>query len=291
MGEGGLFGTIAGSTIENVVIDRANIKAGEYENVGILCNGVTSYSFKSQDGEASYSMGNSVIRYCTVKNSKIESEKAVNVGGLVGNSGNISYCRAEQVNINGGENVGGIVGNACIVKGSFTNGVTTSGKIKSAGGIAGTAYGAEIFDNGDKSYKSGGSIIGCGVRTFAATAENSGGIVGTATADTGSAYIKSCYVANVYLNGINNGGIAGADGEYGGHRIAYCLVDNANGYAVIGSKKRSVSKTMVLSVPADTGLTVDGVLSVLNAAGSGFDNWERSGDKNGGYPYPSKITF
>ena len=290
-GEGGLFGTIAGSTIENVVIDGANIKTGEYENVGILCNDVTSYSFKSQDGEASYYMGNSVIRYCTVKNSKIENEKAVNIGGLVGYGGNISYCRAEQVSISGGENVGGIVGNACIVKGSLANGIATSGKIKSASGIAGTAYGAEIFDNGDKSYNSGGSIIGCGVRTFTATAENSGGIVGTATAGTSSAYIKSCYVANVYLNGRNNGGIAGADGEYGGHRIAYCLVDNANGYAVIGAKRRSVGKTMVLSVPADSGLTVDGVLSVLNAAGSGFDNWERSKSTNGGYPYLSKITF
>lgn len=290
-GEGGLFGTIAGSTIENVVIDGANINTGEYENVGILCNDVTSYSFKSQDGEASCSMGNSVIRYCTVKNSKIESEKAVNIGGLIGYGGNISYCLTEQVSINGGENVGGIVGNACIVKGSLANGIATSGKIKSAGGIAGTAYSTEIFDNGDKSYNSGGSIIGCGVRTFSTTAENSGGIVGTATADTSSAYIKSCYVANVYLNGRNNGGIAGADGEYGGHRIAYCLVDNVNGYAVIGAKKRSVGKTMVLSVPADSGLTVDGVLSVLNAAGSGFDNWERSESTNNGYPYPSKISF
>lgn len=274
-----------------MVIDGANIKTGEYENVGILCNDVTSYSFKSQDGEASCSMGNSVIRYCTVKNSKIENEKAVNIGGLVGYGGNISYCRAEQVSISGGENVGGIVGNACIIKGSLANGIATSGKIKSAGGIAGTAYGTEIFDNGDKSYNSGGSIIGCGVRTFTATAENSGGIVGTATADTGSAYIKSCYVANVYLNGRSNGGIAGADGEYGGHRIAYCLVDNANGYAVIGAKRRSVGKTMVLTVPADSGLTVDGVLSVLNAAGSGFDNWERSESTNNGYPYPSKINF
>ena len=290
-GEGGLFGTVAGSTIENIVIDGANIKSGSFENVGILCNDVTSYAFKAQDGETSYSMGNSVIRYCTVKNGKIDGEKAVNVGGVVGYGGNISYCRAEQVNISGGENVGGIVGNACIVKGSLANGITTSGEIKSAGGIAGTAYGTEIFDNGDKSYKSGGSIIGCGVRTFSTKAENSGGIVGTATAGTSSAYIKSCYVANIYLNGRNNGGIAGADGEYGGHRIAYCLVDNANGYAVIGAKRCSVSKTMVLSIPADSGLTVDGVLSVLNAAGSGFDNWERSQDKNGGYPYPSKITF
>ena len=63
-------------------------------------------------------------------------------------------------------------------------------------------------------------------------------------------------------------------------------------HLVIGGEKvRSISKRMVLSVPADSGLTVDGVLSVLNASGSGFDNWERSENKNGGYPYPSKITF
>ena len=130
------------------------------------------------------------------------------------------------------------------------------------------------------------------MRLFTSKAENSGGVVGEATAHNGSAYIKSCYVANIYLNGENNGGIAGADGQYSPHRIAYCLVDNTTGYAVIGgSGVRSISKTMVLSVPADSGLTVDGVLSVLNAAGSGYSNWERSADKNNGYPYPSKIIF
>ena len=155
-----------------------------------------------------------------------------------------------------------------------------------------SVVGTEIFDDGEKSYMSGGTIIGCGVRTFTSKATNSGGIVGTATADTNSAYIKSCYAANIYLNGENNGGIVGADGKYKAHRIVYCLVDNANGYAVVGGDRvRSISKRMVLSVPADSGLTVDGVLSVLNASGSGFDNWERSENKNGGYPYPSKITF
>ncbi|MGN0501651.1 MAG: hypothetical protein ACI4HN_01870, partial [Ruminococcus sp.] len=252
---------------------------------------------------------------CTVRNSKIEGEGAENIGGLVGNGGSISYCYASEVSIEGGNSVGGIVGNACTVSGCLANGITTSGNISSAGGICGTAYGTEILDDSDKSYMSGGTIIGCGVRTFTSKATNSGGIVGTATADTNSTYIKSCYAANIYLNGENNGGIVGADGKYKAHRIVYCLVDNANGYAVVGGgntdvaavapecgagrtapkatggKVRSISKRMVLSVPADSGLTVDGVLSVLNAAGSGFDNWERSENKNGGYPYPSKITF
>lgn len=291
-GEGGLFGDIAGAAIKNVVIDGAKIKSGDYDNVGVLVNRVISYSFKSAEGNDSFGTGNSKITNCTVKNSKIYGDGAKNIGGLVGNGGVISYCYASEVSIEGGDNVGGIVGNACMVNGCLASGITTSGKISSAGGISGTAYGTEIFDDGDKSYMSGGTIIGCGVRTFTSKATNSGGIVGTATADTNSAYIKSCYAANIYLNGDYNGGIVGADGKYKAHRIVYCLVDNANGYAVVGGDRvRSISKRMVLSVPPDSGLTVDGVLSVLNAAGSGFDNWERSENKNGGYPYPSKITF
>lgn len=290
-GTGGLFGNISGATIKNVVIDGANISAGDYDNVGILCNEISSYSFDGADGARDYATGNSKIQNCTVMNSKLDGESAVNVGGICGYGGVISDCLASNIAINGGDNVGGIVGNACTVTGSLANGITTSGKIKSAGGIAGTAYGVKIYDTDDY-YYSGGHIIGCGVRTFVSYAENSGGIVGTATARTGSAYIKSCYTANIYLNGIFNGGIAGADGDFSPHRIAYCLVDNVNGYAVIGGTDvRSVSKTMVLSVPADSGLTVDGVLSVLNAAGSGYGNWTRSDDKNGGYPYPSKIKF
>lgn len=129
-------------------------------------------------------------------------------------------------------------------------------------------------------------------KSVLSTAENSGGIVGTSTADNSSAYIKSCYVANIFLNGKNNGGIAGADGNKTGHRFAYCLVDNSNKYPVIGgSKVRSVAKTMILSVPADTGLTVEGVLSVLNASASGYSYWECSDSINGGYPYPNRIDF
>lgn len=291
-GTGGLFGNISGATVKNVMIDGARISASDYDNVGILCNEISSYSFDGADGARDYATGNSKIQSCTVKSSKLDGENAVNVGAICGYGGAISDCLASEIDINGGENVGGIVGNACSVTGSLANGVTTGGEIKSAGGIAGTAYGAKIYDTDGEGYYSGGNIIGCGVRTFVSYAENSGGIVGTATAYSNSAYIKSCYAANIYLNGKNNGGIAGADGTHNPHRIAYCPVDNANAYAVIGGDKvRSVSKTMVLSVPAASGLTVDGVLSVLNSASSGYGNWTRSDDKNDGYPYPSKIKF
>lgn len=291
-GNGGLFGNIAAATIKNIVIDGANISAGNYENLGIICNEISSYSFLSSDGSEHFATGNSKLIGCTVKNSKITADNAENVGGICGYGGSISDCYVNSLTVSGGENVGGIVGNACSVTGSLANGINIT-SAKSAGGIAGTAYGVKLYDSGEDFCYSGGNIIGCGVRTFTSNATNSGGIVGTATAD-GTAFIKSCYVANIYLNGTNNGGIAGADGNKKAHRIVYCLVDNANGYAAIGGEKtRSITKTMVLSVPADTGLTVEGVLSVLNAAGSGFDNWERSENVNGGYPYPSnnnKIT-
>ena len=288
-GSGGLFGTIAAGTIQNVVVDGANIKAGKNKNLGVICNEVVSYAYPSTDTDEYFSTGNTRIIGCKVLNSKITADGAENIGGICGFGGDISDCTADGIAVSGGKSIGGIVGNACTVTGCIANNITVSGSAVSAGGIAGTAFGVELYNSGEKPHCAGGSIIGCGVRTFTSTAENSGGIVGTATAHNVSAYIKSCYAANIYLNGTNNGGIAGADGNENGHKILYCIVDNANNYPVIGKRTRSSAKTMILSVPADTGLTVEGVLSVLNAKSSGYGYWERSDNVNGGYPYPCRI--
>lgn len=288
-GDGGLFGTIAAGTIQNVVVDGANIKAGKNKNLGVICNEIVSYAYPSTDTNEYFSTGNTRIIGCKVLNSKITADGAENIGGICGFGGDISNCMADGIAVSGGKSIGGIVGNACTVTGCIANNITVSGSAVSAGGIAGTAYGVELFNSGEKPHYAGGSIIGCGVRTFTSTAENSGGIVGTATAHNVSAYIKSCYAANIYLNGTNNGGIAGADENENAHKILYCIVDNANNYPVIGKRTRSSAKTMILSVPADTGLTVEGVLSVLNAKSSGYGYWERSDNVNGGYPYPCRI--
>lgn len=288
-GNVGLFGTIVAGTIQNVVVDGANIKAGNNKNLGVICNEIVSYAYPSTDTDEYFSTGNTRIIGCKVLNSKITADGAENIGGICGFGGDISDCMADGITVSGGKSIGGIVGNACIVTGCIANNITVSGSAVSAGGIAGTAYGVELFNSGEKPHYAGGSIIGCGVRTFTSTAENSGGIVGTSTAHNVSAYIKSCYAANIYLNGTNNGGIVGADGNENGHKILYCIVDNANNYPVIGKRTRSSAKTMILSVPADTGLTVEGVLSVLNAKSSGYGYWERSDSVNGGYPYPCRI--
>lgn len=289
-GNGGLFGTVAAATIKNIVIDGASISAGNNDNVGIICNEITSYSYPSSSNSEYFATGNSKITGCTVTNSKITADNAENVGGICGYGGIVSDCYVSSLSISGGKNSGGIVGNACTVTGCLANSISVSGTLVSAGGIAGTAYGVKLYDYGDNCHYSGGNITGCGVRTFSARAANSGGIVGTATADSSYAYIKSCYAANIYLNGTNNGGIAGADGDKTAHRIAYCLVDNANGYAAVGGNNvRSLTKTMVLSVPADTGLTVEGVLSVLNADSSSYNLWQINKSVNKGYPYPLNL--
>jgi len=126
-GTGGLFGNISGATVKNVIIDGARIRAGDYDNVGILCNEISSYSFDGADGARDYATGNSKIQNCTVKSSKLDGENAVNIGGICGYGGVISDCLASEIDINGGENVGGIVGNACSVTGSIANGITTGG--------------------------------------------------------------------------------------------------------------------------------------------------------------------
>ena len=291
-GNGGLFGTIAAGTLQNVVIDGADIKSSGYKNVGALCNEITTYAFLDAEETEYFTTGNTVIQNCTVKNSRIAADDAENIGGICGYGGLITDCFTSSLTISGGGNAGGIVGNACNVTGCLVNSFIADKVKLSAGGIAGTAYGIPLYEDDTKSRLIGGNIIGCGVRTFTSTADNSGGIIGTATSGV-SAYIKSCYAANIYLNGKNNGGIVGADGTgKENHRIAYCLVDNTNKYPVIGGEKiRSTAKTMILSVPADTGLTVEGVLSVLNANGSGYTHWERKTDFNGGYPYPENINI
>lgn len=294
-GEGGLFGGIAASTIMNVRIIGAKITSGG-NNCGVLVNEVTSYLFDDENSSKKFTTGNSTILNCSVSDSTVSADDTTEfIGGIVGYGGVIKNCIANSITFKSSKPVtaaGGIVGNACTVKGCIVNSISADKNVTYAGGIAGTARGVELAESREKMEKIGGSIIGCGVRTFISSAENSGGIAGMTTSINTMAYIKSCYVANIMLNGKHNGSISGIDGtENYRHSIAYCIVDNTNGYEFIGENARSSTATMVLKVPADSGLTVDGVLSVLNASGSGYTEWQRSKDKNSGYPFPGGITF
>ena len=73
-GDGGLFGTIAAGTIQNVVVDGAIIKAGKNKNLGVICNEVVSYAYPSTDTNEYFSTGNTRIIGCKVLNSKITAE-------------------------------------------------------------------------------------------------------------------------------------------------------------------------------------------------------------------------
>lgn len=209
------------------------------------------------------------------------------MGVICGNGGIIENCLSEKNSIRGSAATkGGIVGSACIVSGCLSNGnVLENGT--AVGGIAGAVPGAEVQGSG----KIGGDITGCGVTSFVGSGDYCGGIAGQ-TSSIASGYIRSCYVGNIYLNGKQNGSISGGDGDkVRPHLISYCIADNTNGYPAIGGENsRSRAVRMVLSVPED-GLKVEGVLSVLNASGSGFSGWKYDKDVNNGYPYPGGITF
>ena len=155
-GSGGLFGTIAAGTIQNVVVDGANIKAGKNKNLGVICNEVVSYAYPSTDTDEYFSTGNTRIIGCKVLNSKITADGAENIGGICGFGGDISDCTADGIAVSGGKSIGGIVGNACTVTGCIANNITVSGSAVSAGGIAGTAFGVELYNSGEKPHCAGG---------------------------------------------------------------------------------------------------------------------------------------
>lgn len=288
-GSGGLFGTLAASTIKNVIIDGANISPVS-GNSGILVDEIASYSFPSaSDPGATFSTGNSLIQNCRVSNSLISSDaSAENAGGICGYGGNIERCIVENTSIYGGKAAGGIVGNACTVKGCISRGNSIE-RSENSGGIAGSAFGVELHDYGGKIRKVGGEIIGCGSISFTSTeADVCGGIVGITCGISGDAYIRSCYAANMYLNGKQNGSISGGDSSFSyPHSISYCIADSTNKYPSIGGDApRSRAVRMVISAPQD-GIKVEGVLSVLNSSGSGYNQWKIDKNVNGGYPYPA----
>lgn len=292
-GNGGLFGTLAASTIKNVRIEEARI-GGNSESCGILVNEFVSYSFDAINGSETFSTGNSRIQNCRVTYSTIASDSTVkNVGGLCGYGGIIENCIVDNVSIDGGEIAGGIVGNACTVKGCLSRGNSIDNGVRVSGGIAGTAFGSELHDSYGKIRKVGGEITGCGVTSFASTAADCcGGIVGlTSGIASSDSYIRGCYAANIYLNGTQNGSISGGDSHHPyPHTISYCVVDGTNKYPVVGGEDpRSKAARMVISAPIE-GIKVEGILSVLNSPGSGFNQWKIDKSLNNGYPYPFDIT-
>ena len=269
-----LFGTLAASTIKNVRIDGAMVVSSE-SDAGILCNCVTSYSFTGSGGN--YATGNTLIQHCAVTNSYLTVEDARNAGAICGNGGYIKDCLSQGNTIQGTcSAMGGIAGNACTISGCLSVSNSASGG-SAIGGIAGTAHGKEIYEYGNSARRYGGNISGCGVVSFiCSNSDYCGGVVGL-SCGIANAYIRSCYVAGVYLNGVQNGGISGGDDNENYnyvHTIAYCVVDETNNYPSIGGEPRSLARVMVLSVP-ESGLKVDGILAVLNAAGSGFTEWQR----------------
>lgn len=289
-GDSGLFGEIAAATIKNVVIDGAELTSENRGKIGALVNEVSSYKFTSiTDIGDEYASGNTLIYSCRVINSRIFAENADFIGMICGYGGVIENCIVDSNTIYGSGIVGGIVGNACTVKGCISRYTTIEKQTSAAGGIAGAAYGVELHDEGSTIRKVGGEIIGCGTVSFVCTNTNvCGGIVGLTSGISADTYIRSCYVANIYLNGKQNGSISGGDSENPvAHSISYCVADNTNKYTSIGGDNpKSRIVRMLISAPQD-GIKVEGILSVLNTTGSGYNQWRINSLLNDGYPYPS----
>ena len=133
-----LFGKVKNATIENVIIDNANVVTG--------CYGA---------GVVAYATGITTITNCTVKTSKFHSTKSNSaMGGIIGTavfstnitiSGCLSLDNEFSVSSGCHSSIGGIAGNSrALIKNSATRGTTISANYNSdstyAGGIVGNSY-------------------------------------------------------------------------------------------------------------------------------------------------------
>ena len=181
----GLFGYVAGSTIQNVGLESPNVTGkGRDTDVG----GLVGYQL------------NGPISNCYVNGGMIEGGTGNDfkgVGGLVGlqAGGTISNCYVSGVTIEGVDNisVGGLAGqqNGTIRSCYVSGGSSTGGNNAYVGGLVGNV-GNKIF----ACYVKKGSITGGGTNTSV------GGLVGGQGAGT----IRACYVLNITATGGSNRG-------------------------------------------------------------------------------------
>lgn len=144
-GAHGLFSNVNGdSTIKNVNIDNANIKATEMGSVGVLADRIN---------------GNVIIDGCNITNSTIDiNDQSIHAGFLVGvvqdetnkivSEISINNCHVSSSNIIGGgrctPEVGGLVGESSVeqlnlVNSSFQGGIEATGRF--VGNLVGRATG------------------------------------------------------------------------------------------------------------------------------------------------------
>lgn len=242
------------------------------------------------------------------------------IGGLTGVGGDISDCYVTDLTLSAYLDdyymyVGGISGKPANVRNSGVYSFSADGKIFSAGGIAGSAGGARMYDAEGNELPDfyGGNIQGCFVRSFTATCEvSAGGIVAEATTNATNALISNCYATGltfacgvfedserteIVSEGIT-GGIIGEDAADDNGHLVTNIVSPAE-LLIIGEGEKSSYDDTVRQAPAEA-FYQNSILSVLNKntvdpedpdvifTGS-FKFGQGFGDENGTYAYPEQI--
>lgn len=172
---------------------------------------------------------------------------------------------------------GGISGKPANVTECAVFSFSASGKIFNAGGIAGSAGGARLYNAQGRESPDfyGGNIQGCTARDISLETEiAAGGIAGESSTNADTSVISNCYAMDLSLDsGIYNsegdlekagacGGVIGSDGkENNGHTIMNTV--SPAEFSVIGTKRVSSYDDTVRQAPAYA-FYQENILSVLN---------------------------
>lgn len=332
-----LFGRVSGSVIKGVRIENAFIDAATHKNYGfIVCE---AYNYRYTSNGVTYETGETLLQGCAVFGSSMyirypegaepspsepppgDAPKYAEyaIGGISGLGGKIENCLAKKVTIFAALDeyflyAGGISGKPASVANSGGAELSVSGNIFTAGGIAGSAGGARLYNaaGAEMPVYYGASIQGCYVYGFAASVESAaGGIAGEGGTDARDAIISNAYAAGLAFKvGIYEdgklitpgvaGGVIGADGrEQYGHAVANAV--SPAEYPVIGQANRSSYDSTVRLAPANA-FYQTGILEVLNrntvtpnnpgvifTGGFLFAEDNRNSDGQGRLPYPAEL--
>lgn len=172
---------------------------------------------------------------------------------------------------------GGISGKPASVTECAIYSFSASGKIFNAGGIAGSAGGARLYNaqGWELPHFYGGNIQGCTVCDVSLETEIAvGGIAGESSTNADASVISNCYAMDLSLNaGIYDkegelqfpgacGGVIGADGnEKNGHTVINTV--SPDEFSIIGTKRVSSYDDSVRQAPAYA-FYQENILTVLN---------------------------
>ena len=249
----GLFGYVAGGTIENLILTRVNIHitglAANANNVGSLIGhadgGVRVSNVAVKDSIQVRSGGSGAIT------------GAQNIGGLIGNitSRNNFVDRSfSTVNVNGGNNVGGLIGTMAgtTVTRSYASGnvgAHSNAAVGAAGGLVGFM---EVFESSVENCFSTSNVTN--IRNANNAFSFAGGLIGDVTAANST--IRNSYASgNVAATTLGTGTLATLHGSYSGGLVGRfnagaggLIEDSAAFNQILSSNTRNAANTADVNI-------------------------------------------